>query len=94
MIESPLPTDRSVLTGVAYSITNAVFNNNVPGFYGHIEASTASTSKSGLANGDGAREVKTKRPGDEAAPEQRGDGTNVQLHTHEREERRDWRRWR
>jgi hypothetical protein len=44
-------------------------------------------------NGDGAREVKTKRPGDEAAPEQRGDGTNVQLHTHEREKRRDWRRW-
>jgi len=38
-----------------------------------------------LVNGDGTREVKTTRPGDEAAPEQDGDGANVQLHTHERE---------
>ncbi|KAF8488882.1 hypothetical protein F5888DRAFT_1809330 [Russula emetica] len=36
-------------------------------------------------NGDGTRDVKTTRPGDEAAPEQDGDGANVQLHTHERE---------
>jgi len=38
-----------------------------------------------LVNGDGTRDVKTTRPGDEAAPEQDGDGANVQLHTHERE---------
>ncbi|KAF8490984.1 ankyrin repeat-containing domain protein [Russula emetica] len=32
------------------------------------------------------QEVKTTRPGDEAAPEQDGDGADVRLHTHEREE--------
>jgi len=38
----------------------------------------------------GAREVKTKRLCDEAAPEQgsSGDGTNVRLHTHKREEKK------
>lgn len=38
-----------------------------------------------LAYGNRAREVKTTRLGDEAAPEQGGDGTDVQLHSHERE---------
>jgi hypothetical protein len=38
----------------------------------------------GVVNGDGAREVKTKRPGDEVVPEQAAMGTiNVQLHTRE-----------
>ncbi|KAF8500147.1 hypothetical protein F5888DRAFT_1632952 [Russula emetica] len=41
-------------------------------------------SRRSLANGNGAREVKTTRPGDEAAPEQDGDGADVQLHSHER----------
>ncbi|KAF8492989.1 hypothetical protein F5888DRAFT_1636793 [Russula emetica] len=43
-------------------------------------------SRRSLANGNGAREAKTTRPGDEVAPEQDGDGADVQLHSHEREE--------
>ncbi|KAF8498061.1 hypothetical protein F5888DRAFT_1802967 [Russula emetica] len=40
---------------------------------------------SSLANRNRAREVKTTWLGDEVAPEQGGDGTDVQLHSHERE---------
>ncbi|KAF8491609.1 hypothetical protein F5888DRAFT_1807352 [Russula emetica] len=43
-------------------------------------------SRRSLANGNGAREAKTTQPGDEVAPEQDGDGADVQLHSHEREE--------
>ena len=43
-------------------------------------------SRRSLANGNGAREAKTTRPGDEVAPEQDGDGADVQLHSHKREE--------
>ena len=42
-----------------------------------------------LENGNGTQEVKTMRPGDEAAPEQGGDDADVRLHTHEREEKRE-----
>ena len=41
--------------------------------------------RASVANRNGTREVKTTRLGDEAAPEQDGDGADVRLHSHERE---------
>ena len=85
MLIAAQPTTRRVCTFSLSQHCNVYTDDSAD----HIMISSINSlpeSRRSLANGNGAREAKTTRPGDEVAPEQDGDGADVQLHSHEREE--------